>query len=149
LQNLLPDYTSNDGKVLGLTAGEPAWVEQAIDSTTALLARPDLWTVGVEYDFGNNLYGIRAADITFSPNGTSGQQITLATGLGASKVLTYGGSITQSTDSNSSWMIPYATAFKIGFKITTAGVLTMVVASDGTQSNWKTDNIWVTYKKPI
>jgi hypothetical protein len=39
LQNLLPSYTSNDGKVLGLTGGAPAWVAQT--SSDNLIMTPD------------------------------------------------------------------------------------------------------------
>jgi hypothetical protein len=85
LQNLLPDFDSNNGKVLGSTGTEIGWVEQTkssddigkvkIDSTDKTMTtngdigvngtskvsinRPDLWTANVEYDFGSGLYGKR------------------------------------------------------------------------------------------
>jgi hypothetical protein len=89
LQNLLPDFDSNNGKVLGSTGSAITWVDQnnpeiqssndvgkvKVDDTDKTMStngeigvngtskvsinRPDLWTVGVEYDFGNNLYGYR------------------------------------------------------------------------------------------
>jgi hypothetical protein len=86
LQNLLPDFTNNDNKVLGLSSGTPTWVDRTdakssddvgkvkIDSTNKTMTtngeiavyngvaysinRPDLWPNAVELNFGNNLYGI-------------------------------------------------------------------------------------------
>jgi hypothetical protein len=132
-------YPSLKGKTVILTDIYPYENSYSID-------RPDLWPINTEINFGNNLYGIRAADVTFNPS-TTVQQIALASGLGTSTPVSSGGSIIQSTDSNSAWTIPYVTGFKIGFKITTAGVLTMIVVADGNQSGWKTANIWITYKR--
>jgi hypothetical protein len=89
LQNLLPDFDSNNGKVLGSTGTEISWVDQnnpeiqssndigkvKVDDTDKTMStngeigvngtsqvsinRPDLWEVDKEYDFGNGLYGKR------------------------------------------------------------------------------------------
>jgi hypothetical protein len=58
LQNLLPEFTSNNGKVLGLTGGAPTWVEQAqptnaymfpdyakMDATSRITEHNETWVV--------------------------------------------------------------------------------------------------------
>jgi hypothetical protein len=118
LQNLLPDFDSNTGKVLGSTGTEIGWVEQAkssddigkvkIDSTDKTMTtngeigvngasqvsinRPDLWTAGVEYDFGNGLYGYRKQGTITSVAG-EGELTSIISNAGATKLISSGGSI--------------------------------------------------------
>jgi hypothetical protein len=116
LQNLLPDFASNTGKVLGSTGTEIGWVEQAkssddvgkvkIDNANNTMTtngeigvnngsqvsinRPDLWTAGVEYDFGNNLYGQRfTGTITADP--AARQFTVLISDGGIARVVDSGG----------------------------------------------------------
>jgi hypothetical protein len=87
LQNLLPDFDSNNGKVLGSTGSAIEWVEQnnpeiqsssdigkvKVDDTAKTMTvsgetavsggvvysinRPDKWIANTELDFGGGLYG--------------------------------------------------------------------------------------------
>ncbi|MDR1300753.1 MAG: hypothetical protein LBK50_03550 [Candidatus Nomurabacteria bacterium] len=89
IQNLLPDFASNNGKVLGSTGTTIQWVDQnnpeiqssndtgkvKIDDTAKTMTvngeiavssgtvysinRPDEWPLNTELDFGNGLYGRR------------------------------------------------------------------------------------------
>jgi hypothetical protein len=66
-----------------------------------LTNRPDLWAVGVEYDFGNGLYGARFTGTTPTYAAGSRTTIQLGAALGipaTTKVVATGGYWTYGTD---------------------------------------------------
>jgi hypothetical protein len=113
LQNLLPDFNSNNGKVLGSTGSAIEWVEQnnpdiqssndigkvKVDDTAKTMTvsgetaisggvvysinRPDKWVANTELDFGGGLYGYRK---TGTITTTAGNWTALSLGISGSQI---------------------------------------------------------------
>jgi hypothetical protein len=128
LQNLLPDFDTNNGKVLGSTGTEIGWVEQVkssddvgkvkidnanntmttngetavYDSVVYSINRPDKWIANTELNFGGGLYGYRATGQNISIKASLTTYFTITSTTGSSKLVSCGGDIR----GTAGWRIP-------------------------------------------
>jgi hypothetical protein len=174
LQNLLPDFATNNGKVLGSTGTEIGWVERTdakssndigkvkIDASDKTMStngdigtnntskvsinRPDLWTVGVEYDFGNNLYGQRIIGYSTSASGgprTPYQIIDIKSTT--TKLIGSGGfAVLKNKDPNYIYQVAIPSGETFVSQDNTFGMVLDIAAGDRTDAPY---DVWVIYKK--
>jgi hypothetical protein len=118
------------------------------DGSRVSINRPDLWTPGVEYDFGNGLYGYRRTGVV---NGTAQANVSMRSvaTTGSAKLMAQGGYVTMDNSSPG-----YVTAYPVpdsskGFIIqdNAYGINLIIAAlSSGSRTDAPYD-VWVTYKK--
>ncbi|MDR1300751.1 MAG: hypothetical protein LBK50_03540 [Candidatus Nomurabacteria bacterium] len=187
MQNLLPDFSTNNGKVLGSTGSAITWVERTdarssddigkvkVNDTDKTMTtngeistngasqvsinRPDLWTAGVEYDFGGGLYGQRFIG-SISGAAYAGINETLMSGP-VSYVISSGGwwDCNRQAANQQRWIMAgqgYAVyggsgttghVFTSVISVTNEGVLNFHTVSAADRTNGAPYDVWVTYKK--
>lgn len=75
----------------------------APNKNSLLLTRPDLWTAGVEYDFGGGLYGKRLKGTTTGTNLLGGNIIICSGVAKTAKVFNKGGMVDMSGTAGTNW----------------------------------------------
>jgi hypothetical protein len=167
LQNLLPDFDSNNGKVLGSTGTEIGWVEQTkssndigkvkIDSTDKTMTvngetmvyngvvyslnRHDLWPNGIELNFGNNLYGMRKEG-TISVDANGSAQVL----FGTIAALFVGGDGEYQRGTDAVWYSVNGSSPNLTSVLFRQGSIRWQLVSTSKLTDIPY-NIWVTYKK--
>jgi hypothetical protein len=105
--------------------------------------RPDKWTPGIEYDFGDGLYGIRKQG-TITQGVLEANLISIVDNIGTAKLISSGGSVDRGDGicpaANGSLL-----SFRSGIFYQTPGI-GMYSVSDWARTNAPYD-VWVTYSK--
>ena len=123
----------------------------------SLVSRPDLWTVGTEYDFGGGLYGQRFSGTFGSPTGSSPRLgYIYDTNVSMSKIVNSGGTFTYELYNVEYTINASSTFMNTDATMQTAGSLIISTTFNGLRIQLFTRlaysalpkyDIWVLYKK--
>lgn len=109
-------------------------------STAEIMLKPNLWVVGIEYNFGDGLYGQRVVN---SGSSTTRSMELLPASVGVNKIKSWGGSV--KNGNGNYWGLP-ATQYEL-WQDTSNGHKTISIENRGGDGDFSDVDIWMTYTK--